>query len=427
MSISGKFANGYKAAAVIVLNTLLLLIVINLVLFVIFRTVDEAKITPDTQFAYSKSGHFYENGTAVDNGKRTPSNLNVFDYTAFEDSMSEPEISQMLDEFYDHSRMGFAYQPWSQYGPRVFSGKYLNVALEPNGLAVRRTINSPATGKDQKIVKIYAFGGSTTFGSGVPDAHTWPSYLSQILNDRARNENLDIRVEVTNYGRVGFYPTQELHLLLDILRTGQRPELIIFLEGVNIGRDDDTPNLTPSYHRIINEAQLGSDRQWQSLPMVRLAGAIAARSEPKATPDADRPDTRVQTEQLVERFQQFRSSVLAISDLYGTQPVFFLQPDGHYNYPDHLYGSGKSPSSPRARAQKKEFYAGFPKDSGFVDLTGLFAEWGDRKAIMDAAHYTPNFSKFVAQKIADRINLAELKPVKQEKVIATGIPRKQYP
>lgn len=427
MSTSGKFANGYKTAAVIVFNTLLLLIVINLVLFMIFRAVDEAKITPDTKFAYSKSGHFYENGTAVDNGKRTPSNLNVFDYRAFEDSMSELEISEMLDEFYDHSRIGFGYQPWSQYGPRVFSGKYLNVALEPNGLPVRRTINPPAISKDQKTIKIYAFGGSTTFGSGVPDEDTWPSYLSQTLNERARKENLDIRVEVTNYGRVGFYPTQELHLLLDILRTGQRPELLIFLDGVNIGSDDDTPNLTSDYQRIINEAQLGSDRQWQSLPMVRASRGLAARFNAATKPDASEPEVRAQTDQLVERFQQFHSGVTAISVLYGTRPIFFLQPDGHYNYPNHLYGSGKSPSSPRARAQKKEFYAGFPKDSGFVDLTGLFTEWGDRKAIMDAAHYVPKFSKFVAQKIADQINLAELKSAETSKVIATGIPRKQYP
>jgi lysophospholipase L1-like esterase len=422
-----RFASGYRSAALIVFNTILLLIVINLVLFVIFSALDEAKITPDTKSALSQSGHFYENGTAVDNGKRTPSNLNVFDYRSFEDSMSELEISEMLDEFYDHSQLGFGYQPWSQYGPRVFSGKYLNVALEPNGLAVRRTINPPQTGTGSKTIKIYAFGGSTTFGSGVPDAHTWPSYLSQILNDRARKENLDIRVEVTNYGRVGFYPTQELHLLQDILRSGQRPELLIFLDGVNLGRDDDTPNLTPSYHRIINEAQLGSDRQWQWLPMVRAARSITARFHSPAIPDAGGPEARVQTEQLVERFQQFRSGVLAISDLYGTKPMFFLQPDGHYNYPNHLYGAGKSPSSPRARAEKREFYAAFPKDSGFVDLTGLFAEWGDRKAIMDAAHYSPNFSKFVAQKIADRIDLSELQPAQTDDVRATGTPRRQYP
>lgn len=427
MSAFEKFARGYKSAALIVFNTLLLLIVINLVLFMIFRAFDEAKITPDTNSAYSKSGHFHENGTAVDNGKRTPSNLNVFDYRAFEDSMSELEISEMLDEFYDDSQLGFDYQPWSQYGPRVFSGKYLNVDLEPNGLAVRRTIEPPATGAGKRTIKIYAFGGSTTFGSGVPDEHTWPSYLSQILNDRARKENLDIRVEVTNYGRVGFYPTQELHLLQAVLRSGQRPELSIFLDGVNLGRDDDTPALTPSYHRTINEAQIGSDHKWQSLPMMRAARSLIARFNSAAIPDAKGARASVRTEQLVERFQQFRSSVLAISDLYGIRSMFFLQPDGHYNYPIHLYGSGKSPSLPRAREQKKEFYAALPKDSGFVDLTGLFAEWGDRKAIMDAAHYSPNFSKFVAQKIADQIDLSALKSVKTEDVVATGIPKIQYP
>lgn len=416
----------YHKVALVTFNTLVLAAVsIGAVLaYLELKQSAEFAVQKTPGIETTESGLFYTDGTAVDNGKRSQSNLAVFDYRAYEDAMSETEISELLDEFYDHSQMGFAYQPFSQYTPRNFSGKYLNVDTDAMGQRIRRTIN-PVADPGADSIEIFTFGGSTTFGSGVSDKDTWSSQLSQILNARAQQADLNVNIEIVNYGRVGYYPTQELHLLLDILRGGARPEMVIFLNGVNTGRDDDTPRFTGSYETAIDEAQFGPTRgspvaaAWRSLRLY-----VASIFSP-GTRSREKPAEKIDTGHLVRRFVEFRRVAVEISDLYATHPLFILQPDGHYNYPDHLYGAGRSPTRPNEKVLKTRFYEDMSKENGFVDMTELFAEWGDRKAIIDAAHYSPNFSRFLAEKIALHIDLARLKERQVPNAEPTGLPRRQ--
>ncbi len=426
MTASNKALRIYKQTAIMVLNTILLLVAVNLALWVVFEVRDQKPAVKPASYDRSPQGYFYEKGGAVDNGKRTPSNLTIFDYKAYEGVLSESEIARLLDEFYDHAQQGYDYQAYSQYAHRPVVGSNLNVELEPNGLTVRRTVNSPENSEQSQTIRIFAFGGSTTFGAGLPDEHTWPSHLSQILNAKADEAGLDIQIEVTNYGRVGFYPTQELHLLMEVLRSGERPDLAIFLDGLNFGRDDDTPSLTTDYIRTINAAQGGQDAsRWRWLPIVRAASALRDRSVGSSDAVEPTPAETQKPRQVVERFLQLRSNTLALAKIYNFEAVFFLQPDAHYNYPAHLFGVGELPINPAIRAFKGRVYRSFPDNSGWVDLTGLFEEWGNRKAIIDSGHYSPNFSRFVAQKIADQIDIARLKAMPREDAVPTGIPRQR--
>ena len=70
--------------------------------------------------------------------------------------------------------------------------------------------------------KIYCFGGSTTFGHGVSDNGTWPSFLK-------RNTGF----EVFNCGVVKNDLKSSLHTLVSLLRLGHKPDVIIFLDGIN--------------------------------------------------------------------------------------------------------------------------------------------------------------------------------------------------
>ena len=415
----------YQQVAVVALNTVILLVAVNLVLAVFFAIRDQSHIEPMTEGALSPAGHFYENGGAVDNGKRTPSNLHIFDYKSFEGVMSEQDIAKLLDEFFDLGQMGFEYQAHSQYGHRVFSGEYLNVDMRDNGLTTRRTINPRPTNDEWPTIRIFTFGGSTTFGKGVADADTWPSILSDILNKRVQQSNRPANIEVVNYGRVGFYPTQEVHQFMEVLRSGERPDVVIFLDGLNFGRDDDTPSLTTDYIRAIDAAQYGSPDRWSWLPMVRAANALRDRVLPAADESPVEAAEQRTPEHVVERFLQARMNAAAVAELYDVQPYFFLQPDAHYNYPAHLFGPGKLPITPASRAFKEQVYSAIPGDSGYIDLTGLFAEWGDRKAIVDTGHYSPNFSRFVAEKIAAEIDLTAIAPREGEVSQPTGVPRQR--
>jgi hypothetical protein len=424
MSLAQKFVGGYRTAAIVVFNTLVFLVALNLALWAVFAVADHRPSMIDTSSPLSPDGYFHENGTAVDNGKRMPTNMTIFDYKAYEGVMAEREIGAMLDEFYDHSQAGLKYQPYTQYAPRVFEGKYLNVEREPNGLTVRRTINSPTDESAGKTIRIFTFGGSTTFGSGLPDQYNWPTRLSEILNARETAAGSDVLVEITNYGRVGFYPTQELHLLMEVLRSGERPDIVIFLDGLNLGEDDDTTGLTNFFSKAVNETQQPSGARWEWIPMVRAAIGVRNRLNPEKRDEIQHPSKDERLEHTLERFVQFRTNVEAVAELYGVKPIFFLQPDAHYNYPVHLYGRGELLINPPRRAFKEQLYARLREDDGFIDLTGLFKDFGDRKAVVDSAHFSPNFANFLAEKMAEHVDLTDVGDADREDVVATGVPKR---
>lgn len=416
--------NLYRTTAVVVLNTLLMLVALNLVLALAFWVRDrrDAPVVPGPK-TQTASGHFHTDGTAVDNGKRTSGKLLSFDVFAYEDVMTEPAISAMLDEFYDHGRQGALYQPFSQTGPRVFEGTYLNVSQSPEGFALRKTTN-PEPGSLEPI-EIFAFGGSTTFGLGLTDAQTWPSQLSRILNERARALGIDAPVIVTNFGRTGFYPTQELHQLINVLRSGLRPELVVFLDGVNYGRNDDSPNHTFIIADVMEQYTHGIApvRQW--LPMVRLARGVQSRLRGRENSSAPILVNRqpYDVARAIEMFLQAKESAARIADQYGAEALFVLQPDAIHNYPDARRSTGKPVMSERMRRFRADVHANFPEDQGYLDLRDLFEAWAPRKAVIDAAHYSPNFTEFLARHIADEIDLTALAAARQPNGLPTGAPR----
>jgi len=76
--------------------------------------------------------------------------------------------------------------------------------------------------------RIFALGGSTTFGTGSNDDETWPGYLQRIIN----KEIPDQKIEVINAGLSGATSKSEYHLVRDRI-TNFEPDLIIMYDGWN--------------------------------------------------------------------------------------------------------------------------------------------------------------------------------------------------
>jgi lysophospholipase L1-like esterase len=68
--------------------------------------------------------------------------------------------------------------------------------------------------------KVWMFGGSAVWGTGVDWSETVPSYLAKYGYD------------VTNYGETGYVSTQQLILLIQELKTNI-PDIVIFYDGFN--------------------------------------------------------------------------------------------------------------------------------------------------------------------------------------------------
>ncbi|MBI4166755.1 MAG: SGNH/GDSL hydrolase family protein [Acidobacteria bacterium] len=120
------------------------------------------------------------------------------------------------------------YEPFRVWGGPRWRGKYVNVEETEMGL-LRRTVNSLDPGCAGRVTrKVWFLGGSTAWGMSVPDSATIPSDLSRMLN-----VNADGCFQVFNLGVSGYVSNQEIVYLVQELKAGRRPDIVIFYDGVN--------------------------------------------------------------------------------------------------------------------------------------------------------------------------------------------------
>ena len=119
------------------------------------------------------------------------------------------------------------YVPFRVWSVTPWHSKYVNNDESNTGLW-RRTINPTSDECKTRPVNVWIFGGSTMYGTAVPDWATIPSYLSRDLNASGSG-----CVVVSNFGVEGYVSNQELILLMEQLKAGGHPDVVIFYDGLN--------------------------------------------------------------------------------------------------------------------------------------------------------------------------------------------------
>lgn len=125
----------------------------------------------------------------------------------------------LYDEFWISSAAEWS--PYVYFRRKPFDGRYINIDRD----GIRQTANNAATASAPK--RIFVFGGSTMWGTGVRDEFTIPSLLAAELGRSG------IEARITNFGESGYVTTQEVITLLLQLRDGNVPDAVIFYDGVN--------------------------------------------------------------------------------------------------------------------------------------------------------------------------------------------------
>lgn len=114
--------------------------------------------------------------------------------------------------------------PFVYWKRSPYSGNYINI--DDDGL--RRTVfKTDSKVKAKKKLRIFMFGGSTLWGTGVRDEFTIPSLVGSELSEKGLN------VEVLNFGETGYVSSQELIRFYTELRKNNLPGLVVFYNGVN--------------------------------------------------------------------------------------------------------------------------------------------------------------------------------------------------
>ena len=142
--------------------------------------------------------------------------------TAFGAKLDPRDVAQFRKESITDTKI--EYYPYIGFrsSPNI-SGKFVNVDAESR----RKTVITCVPPVTDRIVRIYMFGGSTMWGTGVRDEATIPSLLSTYLCEH------NVHAEVINFGYVGYQSTQELIQFELELLTGSYPDVIIFYDGIN--------------------------------------------------------------------------------------------------------------------------------------------------------------------------------------------------
>jgi len=116
------------------------------------------------------------------------------------------------------------WRPYIYWRRKPFNGEFINVDVNQR----RKTVFEKSDWiKQEPLIKIFMFGGSTLWGSGVRDEFTIPSLVGKNLSEAGFN------VEVVNFGESGYLNTQEVIELFLQLQKENIPTLVIFYDGVN--------------------------------------------------------------------------------------------------------------------------------------------------------------------------------------------------
>jgi lysophospholipase L1-like esterase len=303
----------------------------------------------------------------------------------------------------------YAYVPFRVSGVNPWHGQYFNNDEHPSGVW-RRTIN-PEGGQCQQHPKtnLWVFGGSTVYGTGVPDWATLPSYLSERLNRDGR-----ACVIVSNYGDESYASTQELILLIEQLKRGGSPDVVIFYDGFNdahMGMAAADPRSTHYGLEIIKPRAEGSFRGRfdfvHRLYMVRVADAVRQLLRRRGEP-LNAEELRAKAATVVDNYEANHDIASALGQVYHFTFYGFWQPMLFYGHKplvpfeqqiSELDTTRKSRFDPGPVVAVYQEAERRTSVATFVNLADVFDEVSG-PIYIDEAHLGPHGNELAANAIA---------------------------
>ena len=221
----------------------------------------------------------------------------------------------------------FEYEAFTQFREIPRRGRYVNVSEH----GFRIATGSEPWPPDGEAFNVFVFGGSNTFGYGVPDSDTVPAQLRRRLEARGIE-----RLQIYNFGRGHYYSAQERVLFEKLIVEGHRPHLAVFLDGSNeIGTLSrfGGARFTETLKRLMRQAS--QPRPGVEIPLTRLLADL--RDPPGKAEPAPPREARLPAPAVVEHYLRNKSLLEAIGAASGVAVALVWQPIATYKYDLRLH------------------------------------------------------------------------------------------
>ncbi len=217
----------------------------------------------------------------------------------------------------------------------TFTGRHITV----DSLGHRVTPLPAVTGTS--VVRLFFLGGSTTFGWYQRDAFTIPAEAARRLQQLVGNQT---RIEAINLGAPGHTFTQEILELMLQLRAGNRPDVVVFYDGINdvmatvqngrAGIPQNEWNRVADFNRGRTLAAQSAPGLANDVRVLRRAATSAGGRlefvKRLVAAKGSAPATRESTDSLAQHIAQVFAAnarlVEALAANYGFQTIYVWQP-----------------------------------------------------------------------------------------------------
>ena len=278
------------------------------------------------------------------------------------------------------------YKPWVEFAFRDFAGKYINVTDH-----IRKSLPDRSDSLAKDAFTIWFLGGSTMYGFNVTDAETIPAAFVRayrLTHPGGRP------IRVFNLGMPFYYSYQELIMLTDRLFRGQKPDMIVMLDGLN-----ECISANNSVKRVPAFA-IGKGDSYR--PGAKEDAEKQLEDFPEMPPDMSVDSaSKIVSGQYLENIRHAHD----LAGLYHIPVYCFWQPVPYYNYPNRF----NDPFCSHAQSPRFERIYALVRDNGAVLPWFFFL--GDmlknEKGLpfIDQIHYSPQFSSAVAEKMLSLLPL----------------------
>lgn len=370
MSALEALKKGYVNLGVLILNVLVMFVLVNVVALLVLAVVD--RLWPR------------RNAVAERHGLASQSDMYP--------GMSDADVNQLLKETWSRA---VVFEPYTMFKEPASKGRFLNV----DAAGFRVSADQGPWPPNAANYNVFLFGGSTTFSYGLPDTETLGSAFQAALATRDGRP-----VKVYNFGIGAYQSTQERVLFQELLVKGHRPQLAIFVDGLNDFAFPHQPMGTDQL-RLMLEDTPGRRVIWlgsavaRRLPLVLFAEGLTARLRPAAasTLPLDEPSLREFTRGILDRYLSNKLQIDGVARQYGVHTAFVWQPVPFYKYDPALHPF-KSDANRNVAGGYALLRTMLPADIGTNFLWCADMQEGlHERLYVDAAHYTARMSRRIAE------------------------------